>query len=265
MDLDDIIDAWIDHAITYHETSSSNQNGSHYKITYALYIHILNSIERRNLNVQSTMSKVLNMLYPGVNLPAKMSNLTRKVRKYNGDPSLVIEGIQQKSNPKYIGNHCKEAGLKLLHLKDGSIEYNVHPEHVTNGLIYELEKYRRSMNLPKRSVIQWTKRFFPQSALQNANPSAHTQAWNYLYTQVTKQTHDATKLKSDTDINKVHLHGYLSQLFIFPHKQATSTEQIASALSNPPIEKIQSSAQPLLAIAKYQSEAFGKYVQQTDA
>ena len=238
MDLDDIIDAWIDHATTYHETPSPNKSGSHYKIIYALYIHILNSIERRNLNVQSTMPKVLNMLYPGVSLPVKISNLTRKVRKYNGDPSLVIEGIEPKSNPEYIGNYCKQAGLKLLHLNDGSKEYNVHPQYVTNGLIYELEKYRRSMNLPKRSVIQWTKCFFPHSALQNANPSTHTNTWNSLYTQVTKQTHDARKVKSDTAINKAHLQGYLSQLFIFPQIQASSSEQITSALSNPPIEKI---------------------------
>ena len=113
---------------------------------------------------------------------------------------------------EYIGNYCQEAGLKLLHLKNGSIEYHIHPKYVTNGLIYELEKYRRSKNLPRRSIIQWTSRFFPQSALQNPNSDAHYHAWTSLYTQVTRQTHDATKVKSDTDVSQAHLQGYLSQL-----------------------------------------------------
>ena len=265
MDLDDIVDAWIDHAITQHEVPPPNQSRGHYNITYALYLHILTSIEHRNLNVQNTMPKVLNMLYPGINLPAKISNLTRKVEKYNGDLSVAIEGIQPKSVPEYIGNYCQEAGLKLLHLKNGSIEYHIHPKYVTNGLIYELEKYRRSKNLPRRSIIQWTSHFFPQSASQNPNPNAHYHAWTSLYTEVTRQTHDATKVKSDTDVNQAHLQGYLSQLFIFPQVQASPSEQMTSALSNPPTEKIQSSAQPLLAIAKYQGEVFCKYVWQTDA
>ena len=132
-------------------------------------------------------------------------------------------------------------------------------------MIYELEKYRRSKNLPRRSIIQWTSCFFPQSVSQNPNPDAHYHAWTSLYTEVTRQTHDATKVKSDTDVNQAHLQGYLSQLFIFPQVQASPSEQMTCALSNPPTEIIQSSAQPLLAIAKYQGEVFGKYVQQTDA
>ena len=104
MDLDDIVDAWIDHAITQHEVPPPNQSRGHYNITYALYLHILTSIEHRNLNVQNTMPKVLNMLYPGINLPAKISNLTKKVKKYNGDLSVAIEGIQPQSVLEYIGN-----------------------------------------------------------------------------------------------------------------------------------------------------------------
>ena len=51
MDLDDIVDAWIDHAITLHEVPPPNQSRGHYNITYALYLHILTSIGHRNLNV----------------------------------------------------------------------------------------------------------------------------------------------------------------------------------------------------------------------
>ena len=36
MDLDDIVDAWIDHAITQHEVPPPNQSRGHYNITYAL-------------------------------------------------------------------------------------------------------------------------------------------------------------------------------------------------------------------------------------
>ena len=147
MDLDDIVDAWIDHAITQHEVPPPNQSRGHYNITYALYLHILTSIEHRNLNVQNTVPKVLNMLYPGINLPAKISNLTRKVKKYNGDLSIAIEGIQPQSVLEYIGNYCQEAGLKLLHLKNGSIEYHIHPKYVTNGLIYEQGQFSLSLSL----------------------------------------------------------------------------------------------------------------------
>ena len=38
MDLDDIVDAWIDHAITQHEVPPPNQSRGHYNITYALYL-----------------------------------------------------------------------------------------------------------------------------------------------------------------------------------------------------------------------------------
>ena len=108
MDLDDIVDAWIDHAITQHEVPPPNQNRGHYNITYTLYLHILTSIEHRNLNVQNTMPKVLNMLYPGINCQQIFPILQGRLRNIMETCLLQLKEYNQKMFQNILATTVKK-------------------------------------------------------------------------------------------------------------------------------------------------------------
>ena len=69
MDIDTIINSWIDYATSEEKICSSNTNLHHFNITYALHMSILNTIQERKLSVEKTMPKVLKLLNLQVKLP----------------------------------------------------------------------------------------------------------------------------------------------------------------------------------------------------
>ena len=138
MDMDVIINSWINTALT----EVSMDTAHHFNITYGLYLDILTVIEEKGLNIQDTMSKVLKLIHPDVELPSSISYLTQKVKKYKGPSNTTIQCILPQPKVEYLGDSCKEAGLKICDLHDPKSTNRVRQEHTTNGLIYELEKYR---------------------------------------------------------------------------------------------------------------------------
>ena len=145
MDFEEIINGWIDKALS---TDSVLHNvDHHFNITYSLYMKILTVIVNWGLNIQHTMTKVLQLLYPTINLPSSISHLTRKVKKFKGDKDTTINGIGPKIQEQYIGDSCKAARLKTSYLNDSSHTFKVDPVFLINGLVYELERYCRSQCL----------------------------------------------------------------------------------------------------------------------
>ena len=68
MDFDEIIDAWIDRALSKDwnaKEADHDQSKHHFKITFGLYNSILDRLTERELNIEKTMPLVLRMLHPG--------------------------------------------------------------------------------------------------------------------------------------------------------------------------------------------------------
>ena len=70
MDFEEIINGWIDKALS---TDSVLHNvNHHFNITFSPYMKLLTVIEIQGLNIQYTMTKVLQLLYPNINLPSSI-------------------------------------------------------------------------------------------------------------------------------------------------------------------------------------------------
>ena len=57
----------------------------------------------------------------------------------------------------------------------------------------------------------------------------------------------------------------MTQHFIIPQTRPSSREQLIQAMQNPPVSKVNSSQNPLLSMAAYQGEVFGRYVKNTES
>ena len=101
---------------------------------------------------------------------------------------------------------------------------------------------------------------FPKLRSQSDNVHAHRKAWKSLYDSITRQQHNVKKNRGDILVQQEILNGIMQQQFRVPQVQASSRQNFIEALENPPLEKISSSRDPLLAMAEYQGAVMGKYV-----
>ena len=253
MDFDEIIDAWIDRALSKDwnaKEADHDQSKHHFKITFGLYNSILDRLTERELNIEKTMPLVLRMLHPGIKLPVKIWNLTRKVRNYKGDKRDAIKSIIPETI-EYLGPGCKLAGLKIEYLHDSTINFQVKPEYCTNQLIFELEKYRQQKGLQASKPLEWSEQFLHMTDDYSKVENTHYCVWRNLYSQ----TVSLTGLKRRK---------FEQALFQIPKRKVNPQEEIALALENPPMEKIAADPNPLIAMAEYQGEVIGKYVQKAE-
>ena len=132
-------------------------------------------------------------------------------------------------------------------------------------MIYELEQYRHKENLPVGTVLHWTEQLFPRIDSQSANVQAHSKAWKSVYERITTQKHKAVKSKDHINVHKEHVVGFMQQSFIIAQTLLTQRDQLTQSMQNPPVNKILSSHNPLLSMAEYQGEIFGKYVKNTES
>lgn len=265
MDLDAIINNWIDVSLSKQiDSRDTRDSHDHFNITYELYMNILNIVQQRELSVENTMPKVLRLINPQVKLPTLICNLTRKVKRFKGNGKTTIQTILP-CTQTYIGEWTQAANLKISDLLDSNSNKSIKQEHITNGLIYELEQYRHKENLPVGTVLHWTEQFFPRIDGQSANVQAHSKAWKSVYERIMTQKHKVTKSKDHINVHKEHVVGFMQQSFIIPQTWLTQREQLTQSMQNAPLNKILSSHNPLLAMAEYQGEVFGKYVKNTES
>ena len=181
MDLDEIINSWIDHALSCPSISDRNDSPHHFNITYQLYMNILSVIQEREVSVEQTMPKVLKWLNPHITLPSPICNLTKKVKRFKGDLRTKIFEILPQQQQTYFGEYCKAAGLKIVDLQSNNRRNVIKEEHITNGLIYELEQYRRKEKVPLKKALQWTQEYFPKVPNLSETVQAHSHAWKSVY------------------------------------------------------------------------------------
>ena len=160
---------------------------------------------------------------------------------------------------------AKVQNLKISDLKGKKQQFIIQTEYVTNGLIYELEQYRRKEKLSIYSALEWTQCFFPITTDQSTSPQAYNHAWKTVYDTVTSLKHNVKKQQNTAHIQQKHLQGFLSLQYIPPCAQLSNREQLVDALQNPQISKITSSRNPLVSMDAYQGEKMGKYVRNTEA
>ena len=262
MDFKELIEGWIVRALSTEIQPCKESH--HFNITYGLYTDILGVIEEKGHNVEKTMIKVLKMLHPHVNLPSRISSLTRKVKRYHGDPHTTIHGTTPEVKDDYLGPSCRQAQLKISDLTELNDNFHIRHEHITNGLIYELEKYQQSKRLPTKFAMKWTNNFFPIQSKHSMKEFTHSCAWASIYNQVTKQKHKVKKVKTNIEVEEQIIAGFLMQPFRILEVRKDSRDQLIDAMENPPLLKIVSDPQPLLAMAEYQGGVMGKYVKQTE-
>ena len=73
------------------------------------------------------------------------------------------------------------------------------------------------------------------------------------------------KSRDHINIHKEHVVGFMQQNFIIPQTWLTQREQLTQSMQNSPLNKILSSHNPLLSMAEYQGEVFGRYVKNTES
>ena len=112
--------------------------------------------------------------------------------------------------------------------------------------------------------MKWTNNFFPIQSKHSMNEFTHSCAWASIYNQVTKQKHKVKKVKTNIEVEEQIIAGFLMQPFRIPEVRKDSQDQLIGAMENPPLLKIVSDPQPLLAMAEYQGGVMGKYVKQTE-
>ena len=127
-------------------------------------------------------------------------------------------------------------------------------DFLTNQLIYDLETYRQKNNYPLSEAVKWHKIFFSDPSY-NVTETTIGMKWNRNYNKV-----KMLKAKHKTyDLEK-----HLGTLHIPPMRAKTAKEHLIDTLADPPLDQINSSKVPLLAMAEFQGAVIGKYVQQLE-
>ena len=109
-----------------------------------------------------------------------------------------------------------------------------------------------------------TEQFFAKTSNQSTSVQTHSKAWKCVYEKIAKEKHNTKKREKDKCIHQERAADFMEQQFVIPHLKLDSREQLSGTLENPPVQKIMSSPSPVLAMAQYQGEMFGKYVKNTE-
>lgn len=96
-----------------------------------------------------------------------------------------------------MGHVCSEAGLFLKDLIDPLATLSVGKQFLINGLIYEIEKYRRVSGYGWKDARQWMVRI-NSSYDTSSSLASLTSSWNLIYDKVTsmKKKHQTVNLNS---------------------------------------------------------------------
>ena len=223
------------------------------KITYKMYDELLSLLSTRSINIQQAMTAILPMLHKDVNLPSKISNITRKVRKHIDSDKNINETVSYlfppKRNDTEISSFCTEAGITIDNLSKQE-QLSISPEYLTNQLIYDLERYRKTNNMPWSEAVKWHHKLFPFDQSDNATEKNISMKWSRNYKKIRHMKVSQNK----------HLNEYLGSPHIPPTKRKSCKEQVLHTLANPPMQQIATASNPLLAMAEIQGAVMGKYV-----
>ena len=227
-------------------------------ITFGLISFAESYLTRNNLSLKKHMPDILTSLNPNIVLPTEYSSLSRKIKRAQDrgatDHDIVPFILPEAEPSKFAGQFCERYNITKSDLDstDGLFDPPVSVK-LTNGLIYELEVYRRQRSHSWKHASGWVKSLFQVDVHCE---HALTISWTKLHTTVqTKQKNSAYKAAYQE---------FLETSYTLPKPRPTPKQVLQNKLDNIPTA-IQASQNPLLEMASYTGAAIGNYVQKTEA
>ena len=227
-------------------------------ITYGLYDELLNLLRDKQINVQKAMTTILPRINSKVVLPNDIANLTRKVKKHldagRSTQDVIVSLLPQENDTDEISKYCSKAGITVANLNSDNV-LDIPSDFLTNQLVYDLETYRRKKNFPLSEAVKWHNKIFLKDPNYNVTEASIGMKWkrNYSKVQMLKSKHKTYDLVQ-----------HLEAAHIPPMRAKTAKEHLIDTLADPPLEQINSSDVPLLAMAEFQGAVMGKYIQKLE-
>lgn len=160
----------------------SEINVSDFPITYAVYEKLLQVLDVNGYNIQLNLPKILLTLNADVNIPKKISNLTRKVVKdiSKRSESDDFEVWKTTTVLRYLEQHVTEvAGFKVADLLEPCL--SCQDEAVTVGTILRLRSFRKRNALPWHLARTWMKQLFGLTEEDLPSTASLQGQWDRLY------------------------------------------------------------------------------------
>ena len=200
------------------------------------------------------MTTLLPQIHTDAVPPNNIANLTQKVKKHLSTGKEEDEFIKSlfppKEDPNKISDYCTSVGIAadILH----SSEYlDISSKLLTKELIYDLEKYRQKNRFPWSEAVKWQSKIFHSDPSYSISEVNIVTKWNRNYDKITGLM-AKHKLK--------YLNNHLSAPYIPPVRTMSAKECMMDTFAHPPMEQINASPVPLLAMAEFQGEVMGTYV-----
>ena len=223
-------------------------------ITYEIYEQLLDILMIKGTNVQHAMTTLIPQIHQEAIPPVHIQQLTRKVRTHlsrnKPKEDLISMLYPKKDDAQKISDYCSSAGIttKSLHSNE---TLNVSNAYLTNLLVYDLEKYRQKNKFPWSEAMKWHDRIFHSDPSYSITEQTISTKWSCNYAKINN-----LKVKKKTK----ELTAYLGAPHIPPIKKKCAKEQLIENLENPPLEEINASENPLIAMAEFQGAVIGTYV-----
>lgn len=145
--LETVLGEYLEHVHGGLQLTPATSTGMNIPITYGLYTKALLMLEGRGINIQNNLPPLLKLLDSTIELPNKISNLTRKVKKYvNSHPDSQMEII-----PSIYPSEVKVAGFSEDLLLNGSLPRCT----PTIGQILSLRSFIRVRQLSWKYLHKW--------------------------------------------------------------------------------------------------------------
>ena len=160
------------------------------------------------------------------------------------------------SSPKSeIGPFCSAVGLTRENILGGNNFFNIPDKELTQGLVFELEQFRRDNEIEFDDAIDWLKRIWGERV---AFDQLHTNSIRMSFSRIYQKTRELRKKGGVS--HKKALDEYHQKQFIFPQKAPLIEEKLAMKLSKTIAPLASSvSAESLLSYAQKQGKEIGQF------
>ena len=148
----------------------------HPSLTYAAVYALYTMIQELEIPMCKNFERSIKLLFPDVNLPNKISDLTSKVKKKIESTSLtelndvICQKIQR--NPSlpghFIGSNCEKKNITKVYLDQCEEGFDLDPVgHLTQQEVFELFQYRKKQNKTWQHVSLWLKNIYHLDDIPN--------------------------------------------------------------------------------------------------
>ncbi|VDI58717.1 Hypothetical predicted protein [Mytilus galloprovincialis] len=199
-------------------------------INYAFVIQLRDILRYEQQNIQEKLPSLLKKVNSRVKIPSKISDLIRKIEnkfdKANTEElkeKVLREVLLLSEDSTVIGIHCSKFRIFSNNL------YNFVCGQVTNGVVYELEKFRSSNNYTFTELTKWVHHIV---GLKSETFSEH--AMRYSVKSLLKNRLDMSRKGYSFSEQ------FLNETYTYPKmgtNKASSTDNLAEGCENPKCSK----------------------------